>query len=343
MAEDRRDAIRDRNRRARQEAADRRRARRVGAVAPEIGGGLDASERVDDALVRVTFTATKWLRKNAMLVQTVLVLSFLGLVGWTAYRYFRVRSVGERSDQFYAAIERVGAPVGDPPDVLNPEGNVDPRPVFPDENERLAQATAAFEKASTTIGRRPLGVLAELGQAGVLLEAGKYDDARAKYDAVKNAARSTKDQEPRGRALEGVGLALEGKKDLDGALKAYQELENLGVDRFTRLALYHRARVHHLKGEDKTAKELVTDLLERLGKPESPMNPGYLRTAARELLLAVDPSTPVNAAEALGDLTAAGADADSLKQRLEDLLREVNLPVAPSGSPAPAPAPSETP
>ena len=342
-SEDRRDAIRDRNRRARQEAAERRRGKRQAPAAPVgLGGGLDASERVDDALVRVTFAVTKWVKKNAMLVQTVIVLSFLGLVGWTAFRYFHTRSVGARSDELAMAFERLSANVGEPVEVLNPEGSVDARPTYPDHKERLAQATAAFERARASAGSKPLGLWADLGHAGALLEAGQYDQARAKYEAVQSSSFAAKDPETRGRALEGVGMALEAKGDLDGALKAYQQLENLGVDRFTRLALYHRARVHHLKKEDQAAKELLVDLTKRLGSPSSPLDPGYLRAAAQELLLAVDPSAPAGV-PGLGDLTSTGQNLDAMQKSLAELLRQAQIPVTPSGSPAPSPAPSGAP
>ncbi len=307
-----------------------------------LSGGLDASERVDDALVRVTFAVTKWLKKNAMLVQTTIVLSFLGLVGWTVYRYFHTRSVGARSDELAVAIERLTANVGEPLEVLNPEGSVDTRPTYPDHKERLAQAMAALERARASAGSRPLGVLAELGHAGALLEAGQYDQARAEYDAVQSSSFAAKDPETRGRALEGVGMALEAKGDLDAALKAYQQLENLGVDRFTRLALYHRARVHHLKKEDSAAKELLVDLTKRLGNPSSPLDPGYLRAAVQELLLAVDPSAPAGA-PGLGDLTATGQNLEAMQKSLAELLRQAQVPVTPSGSPVPAPAPSSAP
>ncbi len=341
--EDRRDAIRDRNRRARQEAAERRRGKRQAPAAPvALSGGLDATERVDDALVRFSFAVTKWVRKNSTLVQTAIVLSFLGLIGWTAFRYFNTRSVGARSDAFFLAIERLGAPVGEPVEVLNPEGSVDARPTYPNDQERLAQAIAAFEKARSSAGNRPLGVLADLGHASALLEAGQYEQARAKYDAVQNTSIAGKDPEVRGRALEGVGLALEAKGDLDGALKAYQQLENLGVDRFTRLALYHRARVHHLKGEDPRAKELLADLDKRLGEPASPLDQSYLRAAAQELRLVVDPSAPPGVA-GLGDLGTSGQNLSAMQKSLEELLRQAQVPVSPPGTPAPAPAPSGAP
>ena len=67
----------------------------------------------------------------------------------------------------------------------------------------------------------------------------------------------------RGRALEGIGLALEGKGDLDGALKAFRELKNTDT-RGLKGARHVPPGAHPLrKGETRQTEELLKGARER--------------------------------------------------------------------------------
>jgi hypothetical protein len=84
------EAIRDKNRRIREEAAEKRRKKREAAERPAVArAGLDAGEMVDDALARGTHAIGGWLKRNFTILQWVLVIGLAGGVGFQIYRYHR--------------------------------------------------------------------------------------------------------------------------------------------------------------------------------------------------------------------------------------------------------------
>lgn len=360
-----REEIRTRNRGAREDAARRRKSKRRAATEDsEVAVGLDATEMVDDVLARVSFKTTRWVRDNSFLVQGVLLFSFLGVIGWSVYRWYAAQTRDTRSDALFTAVERQTGHVGEPVEAMNAEGAVvDPRPTYNTAAEQLADAEAAYREALAQGGQtRATTVLAQLGLAGVLLQQGKWEEALVQYQAVKGSDLAKRDPQVLGRAQEGVGLALEGKGDQAGALGAFQELEGSGVDRFSKLGMYHRARLAYAKGDTTLAKELVAKLKEKVGTSDNPFEPGYLAVAKMELEMALDPNAtggPMAALKQLEEIQRQARDASaSLKKLgLEGLPLDLELdkgpgdktPVAPSASAAtpgsatppaaPAPAP----
>ena len=73
------EAAEPQNRRARRTAAAQARKARVRERREAEAVGLDAQEMLDDALVRSTDTAGKWLRNNSTTLQWAVVL---GIAGW---------------------------------------------------------------------------------------------------------------------------------------------------------------------------------------------------------------------------------------------------------------------
>ena len=165
------------------------------------------------------------------------------------------------------------------------------------------------------------------------------------YGDVKASALSTADVMVRGRALEGIGLALEGKGDLDGALKAFRELENTDTRGLKELGMYHQARILFAKGDTDKPRELLKGARERLKGTASPSNAGplgeshpfqFLESQVDDLLRRIDPSAiPAPTAPAPGG--GSGITPEQLQQLQEQLSKHKQggseAPPAPAGSP----------
>jgi predicted negative regulator of RcsB-dependent stress response len=350
------EAIRDRNQRIREEAAAKRREKRQGERergAPT-GQRLDASEIVDDALARTTHVAGNWLKRNINVLQWVVVLVVGGGIAWQIYAYRRDKNEGKTADLVMKGVSAERAPVGEAaagPDPMT--GLESPQKPFKDDAERLKAAAEGY-RAALSEGGAP-GTLARLGLAGVLYDQAKYKEALTEYQAVRSSELAGSDNDVKGRALEGIGLSEEALKNLDGAAKAFRELENNAGQGFGPLGLYHQARIAFQKGDKEGAKKLLKSALEKIEKPKDPTEqPSYTEHAAKELLAIIDPSavpalspgrmTP----EQLKQLAAQGAGAvgkDQLsKEKLEELLKQLGqgappapMPEAPPPAPAPAP------
>lgn len=347
--------IRDRNQRLRDKAAARRREKRDREAA--VARGLDAGEMVDDALARATHGATSFLRKHFNIVQWVIVLGVAGGIGYQIWSWRHGKNVAKAADALYAGVEaelgRVGAE--EPPDPLT--GISDPTRVFATDEARLSEAAKKYEEAAELRKGSGTAILAKLGLAGVLYDQAKYDEAIAAYENVKGSELAKHDPDVRLRAAEGIGLAREAKGDLDGALKAFKELENADVVGFKGLGLLHAARIHYAKGDKAKAKELAKAAQEQTTKEKSPyQTAGYLDSAARELLAAIDPSTvPPTPAAAAGyspeQMDALREqilkDPTKLQKMLQDMGKSVpklpEMPMPPMDMPQPAPPGSETP
>lgn len=102
-------------------------------------------------------------------------------------------------------------------------------------------------------------------EAGLLYDAGKYDEALAAYRAFLG---SDPGPELAVRAREGIGYALEAKAlaqtdaaarnaGLDEALKAFSEIAPGDKEPHHGLGLYHQARIKALKGDKPGAVELL--------------------------------------------------------------------------------------
>lgn len=346
--------IRDRNRRVREDAAARRREKRERGRAAA-ATGLDASEMVDDALARASHRATQWIRKHFTIIQWVIVLAVAGGIGWQIWSWRHGKSVAKASDVLITGVEAEHGRIGAPEDQGKADpitGVVDPRPIFATDEARLQAATQAYQEAAELRKGSGTAILAKLGLAGVYYDQGKYDEAIQTYEAVKGSELAKHDADVRLRAVEGIGLAREAKKELDAALKAFKELENSDVPGFKSLGLFHQARVLYTKGEKDKAKELVKATQEQLTKDRSPyQNAGYLDTAARELMAAIDPSTapaaPAYSPEQLEALQEQILqDPTKLQKMLEEMGKSVpkvpDLPALPL-QPSPAPGAPEAP
>jgi len=153
-------------------------------------------------------------------------------------------------------------------DLLPATGDVptgkDAVPRFKTADERNA---AVVKELDGFLGGSKSGRLAadaELLKATTLLDAGRFDDARAAFEKAQNGKL---DPAMKFLALEGIGYAHEGKKDYDGALSAFAKLESseaAASDGFYKdRALYHKARITELKGDKAGAAKLYHQVLDK--------------------------------------------------------------------------------
>ena len=348
---------RDRNRRLREEMAGGGRRTKPGAIPAR---HLEAGEIVDDALARSTQAAGAWLKANANVVQWVVIL---GLVGWGAYAIYNYRA-GRAAEQASAklstAIRAEGARIGTDETKPDPQtGLVETRPAFATEELRLKAAEQQY-RAIADGGSTSAATFAKLGLASVLYDQGKFADAKAAYQAVKDSKLANQDVAVKGRALEGIGISLEAAGDKDGALKAFGELSNVDALGFNALGAYHQARLSYAAGNTDKAKEYLKDAQKRLDtlagtdskdkdakKALGGGNTSYLQQSVRDLQRHVDPSAVPAAtpgaltAEQIQELTEQMGGDGSGKgglstEKLKELLKGMGK--APAGTPnAPAP------
>jgi predicted negative regulator of RcsB-dependent stress response len=350
--------IRDRNKRIRAEAAEKRRRQREGAPEKRRAASarnLDAGEIVDDALARTTHAAWEWLKRNSTRVQWVVVLLVGGGIGWRIYSYRQERNRATDTEALARAVVAENGRIGKAetePDRYT--GLVDNRPAFATIEERSKAAEAEYRKAASSAKGGPSAALADLGLAGVLYDQGKFAEAKTTYEKVRDSDLAKLEPDAKGRAIEGAALSLEALGQTDQALTEYKRLENSDIPGFGPLGMYHQARLSFAKGEREKAKELLKKCIEKLTKSEDKSKapafapPGYLEGAAKDLLQTIDPKAPELAAPAGGAsleelMKGAGGpggklDAAKLQEMLKKLGGTPGLP-----KPAPAPAPESAP
>jgi tetratricopeptide (TPR) repeat protein len=343
-------AIKDRNQRIREEAAQKRKTRRDAEQRrANVQRNLDAGELVDDALARGTHAATGWLKRHVNVIQYVIVAGVAGGIGWQVYSAHKHKVEAKGTDALMAGVTAEFARVGDQEEAeVDPmTGLEDARPHYADDPARLKAAADAYRAVT---GSDTVRTLADLGLAGTLYDAGKYKDSLTAYERVQKSALAQKDLDVRLRSLEGTGLAHEALGDKDAARKAFHELGNSDAATFAALGLFQEGRLALAAGERDAAKDLLKKALDKVTKDETADRPpGFVGSAARELLATIDPSAvpPLPSknsltAEQLQALAKASGKQSSgssglSKEKLDELLRQLKEhppQPAPSGAPA---------
>ena len=251
---------------------------------------LTTGEMVDDAFARGVAATGKWLRTNASLVQYAVLAIVVGGIGYGVY-YWRTSTAAEGATSTFVA------------GVTADRGHVDPdaKPPKPDEeedaptfktaDERANAALTAYRKVETEASGSGTAILAKLGEAGILLDQHKWDDALAAYRTVKASPLAAADADVRGRAMEGAAFALEGKGDRDGALKAFKEIETAQVKGFIELSQYHQARLLWKKGDKEASLAMIKAANERLKTSDASRSFAYLKGVLEDLHRQVDPAS----------------------------------------------------
>lgn len=340
---------RDRNRRLREEMVG---GRRVKTAIP--ARNLEAGEIVDDALARSTQALGAWLKKNANAVQWVVILCLVGWVGYAIYSYRAGRAAEQASAKLSTAIRAESARIGSDETKADPQtGLVETRPSFASDEQRLKAAEKQY-RAIADGGSTSSATFAKLGLASVLYDQGKFADAKAAYQAVKDSKLANQDVAVKGRALEGIGLSLEAAGDKDAALKAFGELSNIDALGFNALGAYHQARLSYAAGNTEKAKEFLKDAQKRLDtlagadkdKKLASGNTGYLQQSVRELQRRVDPTavpppskslTPEQIQELTEQMGDSSGKGGLSTEKLKELLKGMGK--VPGGAPPEAPAP----
>jgi tetratricopeptide (TPR) repeat protein len=284
------------NRKARRGAAARARARRKREQAEAEAIGLDAGEMVDDALVRFTDRLARLLRKHWNVIQWVIGLGVLGWLGFEIYSWREARQREQVSDALFLAAAAENGKLGDPAEQgqPGPNGLVDPTRIFETDEARLQAALEAYRSAANLASSRPARALAQLGEAGVLLDLEKHDEASALYEAVRDGSEAARNPEIKTAAVRGLALSLEAKGDLPAALEAFRALAHQPGQETS--ALYEQARIQARAGETDAAKALLQQVFEKLGPPVVAQlsgglgdRPQFLRLRAERLARELDP------------------------------------------------------
>jgi hypothetical protein len=276
--------------------------------------GLDPGEMVDDALARAMASIVKWIRTNTGTMQAVAV--GVVVVG-AAYAFYQNR-VEQRDEEVSSALFKgMQSEHGkiSPNPKTDEEYLQDPAPTWRSPEDRRTAALNSYRKA---IGRNPssgAAILARLGEAGLLFEQGNWDTALTALREVKASALGKADASVRGRAADMEGLALEAKGDTDGALKAFREVQNTDLRGMKELGMYEQARILFAKGDPAGAKNLLTQVREKLhpkadensSSAEERMFP-FLSTQVDDLLRRIDPSAVTSGGGRAGGNKMSPAD-----------------------------------
>jgi len=316
---------------------------------------LEAGEIVDDALARSTQAAGQWIKKNFNVVQWFILAALVGWIGYAIYGYRAGRAAEKASAQLNQAIRAENARVGGDESKPDPQtGLSDTRAVFATAAERVQAAEQQYRAIAQAGSHSTAATLANLGLASVLYDEGKYADAKAAYQSVKDSPLAGQDADVKGRALEGVGMSLESLGDKAAAEKAFGELSNVDALGYGALGAYHQARLEFAAGNTDKAKQLLTDAQKRLDAADKPEgkkslgSPGYLQQAVRELLHRVDPNAVTASPnslsadqlqelqEQMGSPGSNGGKGIS-SEKLQELLKQMGKSAG--GKPPNAPAP----
>ncbi|HVY45038.1 MAG TPA: tetratricopeptide repeat protein [Minicystis sp.] len=277
----------DRNKRAKELLMKRREQAAAGARP----ANLLPSEVVDDALARSANATLKWVKQNASVLQWVVLAALVGGIGFVVYKYRSDTVSAAAFDELYTGVSDEKGRVLAEDKRSDEEKEVDPARVFKTADARDDAALAAYKKAAQDHPGTGAGILAKLGEAGVLLDKHDWAHAAETYSAVAASTLAGADPDVKGRAVEGIGLAQEGKGDFDAALATYKQLENVDAKGYKQLALYHQGRMMLKKGDKEAAKQLFKKVHDDLQQPSAEAKMfGYLARVNDDELRRLDPS-----------------------------------------------------
>lgn len=337
--------VKDRNQKLRADAAARRRKARMEERTAAAAEGLDASERVDDALVRSSAATGRFLRDNMVWLQWVVILGLAGGMGVLIYNY-RQGVAGEKlGDRVASVLDAQFGRLAETEESQQSDPRlVDPREVFPTEADRAAKALSGWQGLQG-VKSPDLRLFSQLGAAGALYDAEKYGEAREAYRKVLDHPRIGLSPDLKGRALEGIGMTWEAESKYDDAIAAYEKVRAVNVEEFEPLANFHIARVLYLKGDKAKSLELLTRMNEQYSKDAGPQGPeDYIGAAVRDLLKTVDPSY-IKKEQAV----ASAAQMKELMKQIEAMQKKRQddgmppLPPIPGLTPPQAPATGDAP
>ena len=162
-------------------------------------------------------------------------------------------------------VEQAGAAAADLMSVVSGEVSAVPLPGLPgpfftSEEAKQRAIVAAADRVLAEHGGTPAASLAALASGNAHLKLKEWDAAKAAYERFLADARP--DDSLRFGALEGVGLAEEGKGNLEAAAAAYDRLAR-EAPAFSDRADLDRARVLAAAGKTSEAKDLLASFSDK--------------------------------------------------------------------------------
>jgi tetratricopeptide (TPR) repeat protein len=285
---------------------------------------LDTSEMVQDSLARAGAATGRWVRDQWKVVVAVLVLGTGGAIATMVYFNHKEAAAAAASDALTLGLRADLGHVDAKGDVRqDEEKKFDPFPVYTSLAARADAAVASYEKVVSSHPGSGPAILARLGEAGALLEKGEWDKAINAYNEVAGSPLAAADADVKARAIEGVGLAKEGKGDFDGAIASFKDLEALGIKGIDDLGKYHQARMLLKKGDKDGAKTALVELQKKLELPSPDgTQSDYVKRAVNDYLRAIDP-TLVKRPPSLGGLRGNMLTPEDLQNLDEEKLRKL--------------------
>ena len=296
---------------------------------------------VDDAFARAVSSSGKWLKNNMNLVQYAVIAAVLGSAGYAVWHARATTATEQSSAALMAGVAADrGRVEAEPKKEKDPTAEESPdAPTFKTQEQRTDAAMAAYRKVVTQAKGSGTAILARLGEAGILLDKKAWDEALAAYREVKASPLAAADPDVKGRAIEGIAFAHEGKGDRDAALGALKELETVSAQKgFHELALYHQARLLAQKGDKTKAVELLKSANERLTQAPEAKHLQYLKAVVEELWRSIDAASAPKktASPPLGaDPGGAGANQErmlQLQQQIQEQIRKAQESAPPASS-----------
>jgi hypothetical protein len=269
------------------EVAASKRLAKIGTAARPAARAVSAGD--NDALLERTAHFGKFVEKNSRVFGWVILGALALAIGAAGLHYWHQRKAVEASTELAKAVAAQNGRIGE--ETADQDARYkDVRPLFKTEAARRDAALTQYREVQKRYPGTGAAILARLAEASLLLDKREGDAALAAYEEVRVSALGKVDVDVRARALEGAGFAHELKRNLDGALGAYKELENTDVRGFKELGLYHQARVLQAKGDVEKAKQLLKDVHDRVTKPGENHPLPYLERTSEDRLRAIDPT-----------------------------------------------------
>ena len=297
--------------------------RREQASEPTRPINLLPAEMVDDAFARSTSAAGKWIRTNFGKIQWVVLAGIAASIGFAVYTSQIEKTAAAATDALVAGITVEHGKVMAEDKRSDEEKEADPSKIYKTADERTEAALAAYRKAGAEHAGTAAALLAKLGEAGVLLDKRDWAGAIEAYNAVLASKLVTADVDVRGRAIEGVGLAKEGKGDLDAATATFKELQSIDERGFKELGMYHEARMLLAKGDKDKAKDLLKQIHDKLVVPTPEGKQfHYLETVVDDALRRLDPNALPNKPPVIGgDAKGSAMSADQMA-KIQKMLQD---------------------
>jgi predicted negative regulator of RcsB-dependent stress response len=299
--------------------------RREQAASPGRSIQLLPGEMVDDALARGSSAIGKWIRQNWGIIQWVIVAAVAAGGGFLFYQSRVDKKDAKATAALMAGVSADRGRVMAEDKRSEEEKEADPSKVFKTAEDRTETAMAAYKRVIAEHGGTAAAVLARLGEAGDYLDKQDYAHALEGFSAVSSSTLAAADPDLKGRALEGLGFAKEGKGDVDGALATFKELEGVDARGYKELGLYHQGRIWLAKGDKDKAKDYLKQAHDKLEQPTTEGQAAfrYLQQMTDETLRRIDPGLVPNKAPAIGGPKGGAMTADEIEKLKRQLMEQL--------------------